>query len=44
LAVATPIDNTFQNFRYVEAQSELTEEAIDQEPQSNNNVKIIKLG
>jgi len=44
LAVATPVDNTFQNFRYVEAQSELTEEAIDVEPQSNNNVKIIKLG
>jgi ATP-dependent DNA helicase PIF1 len=44
LAVATPIDNNpFQNFQYVEAQTELTEEKIDEEPQ-NNNVKIITLG
>jgi len=45
LAVATPIDNnSFQNFRYVEAQAELCEEKIDEEPQNNSNVKIITLG
>jgi hypothetical protein len=46
LVVATPIeDNPFQNFRYVEAQAELSEENIDdEEPQNNSNVKIITLG
>ena len=47
LVVATPIeDNPFQNFRYVEAHAELSEENIDdeEEPQNNSNVKIIKIG
>jgi hypothetical protein len=45
LVVATPVDDSFNNFRYVEAQTELIEENIDEEPQNNNNnVKIVRLG
>ena len=42
--VAKPIDNPFQNFRYVEAQAELSEEKIHDEPENNSDVKIITLG
>ena len=41
LVVATPVDDPFNNFRYVEAQ---TEKDIHEEPQNNNNVKIVTLG
>lgn len=45
LVVATPVDGPFNNFRYVEAETELIEENINEEPQNNNNnVKIVRLG
>jgi ATP-dependent DNA helicase PIF1 len=46
LVVATPIyDNSSSNvIPYVEVQGQLSEEKIDDEPQNNSNVKIIKLG
>lgn len=39
LAISRPIDNTFQNFQYVEAQSELCEEKINEEPQITRSRK-----
>ena len=44
--MATPIEgSSSQNFvPYVEVQAQLSEEKIDEEPQNNSNVKIIKLG
>jgi hypothetical protein len=44
--VATPIyDNSSSNvIPYVQVQAQLTEETIDDEPNNNSNVKIIKLG
>ena len=44
--VATPIEgSSSQNFiPCVEVHAELSEEKIDEEPQNNSNVKIIKLG
>ena len=45
LVVATPIYNNSSSnvIPYVEVQGQLSEEKIDDEPQNNNNVKIIKL-
>jgi hypothetical protein len=44
--VATPIEGgSSQNSTpYIEAQAELSEEKIDEEPQNKSNVKVIKLG